>query len=75
MFNVPIIVANRKLVASKNGGLHYPSPLIFNADWDYRPVHSESKRFNYPSISRIQRTKSEEDIAFMSVSDPLLRDH
>ncbi|KAL2342842.1 hypothetical protein Fmac_004127 [Flemingia macrophylla] len=66
-FNLPIMKANRKLVASMNGGLHYPSPLVFNADWNYQPVHQESKRFNYPSISGIQRPESEEDIAFMSV--------
>ncbi|KAL1326706.1 hypothetical protein AAHE18_13G248200 [Arachis hypogaea] len=66
-FNVPIIVADRKLVASENGGLHYPSPLIFNADWEYQPLHSESKKFECPSISKIQRPESEEDIAFMSV--------
>ncbi|KAJ1404996.1 Amidase signature domain [Sesbania bispinosa] len=65
--NIPIIEANRELVASENGGLHYPSPLVFNADWDYRPVHCAIKRFNYPSISGIQRPESEEDIAFMSV--------
>ncbi|XP_027341550.1 uncharacterized protein LOC113854626 [Abrus precatorius] len=66
-FNIPIIKANRKLVASENGGLHYPSPLVFNADWDYQPVNRENERFKYPSISGIQRPKSEEDIAFMSV--------
>ncbi|KAK7358734.1 hypothetical protein VNO77_00672 [Canavalia gladiata] len=65
--NIPIMKANRKLVASENGGLHYPSALVFDADWDYRPVHFEDKRFNYPSVSGIQRPKSEEDIAFMSV--------
>jgi len=50
--------------------LHYPSPLVFNADWNYEPVHYENKRFNYPSISGVQRPDSEDDIAFMSVSDP-----
>ncbi|XP_014505467.1 uncharacterized protein LOC106765383 isoform X2 [Vigna radiata var. radiata] len=66
-FNIPIIKANRKLVAYENGGLHYPSPLVFNADWNYDPVHYENKGFNYPSISGIQRPESEDDIAFMSV--------
>ncbi|XP_027922022.1 uncharacterized protein LOC114179769 isoform X2 [Vigna unguiculata] len=66
-FNIPIIKANRKLVAYENGGLHYPSPLVFNADWNYEPVHYENKRFNYPSISGVQRPDSEDDIAFMSV--------
>ncbi|ESW31931.1 hypothetical protein PHAVU_002G280000 [Phaseolus vulgaris] len=66
-FNIPIIKANRKLVAHENGGLHYPSPLVFNADWNYEPVHYENKRFNYPSISGVQRPESEDDIAFMSV--------
>ncbi|KAK7318360.1 hypothetical protein RJT34_03059 [Clitoria ternatea] len=65
--NLPIIKGNRKLVASENGGLHYPSPLVFNADWAYRPVHPENNRFNYPTISGIQRPESEEDIAFMTV--------
>ncbi|XP_047156111.1 glutamyl-tRNA(Gln) amidotransferase subunit A isoform X2 [Vigna umbellata] len=66
-FNIPIIKANRKLVAYENGGLHYPSPLVFNADWNYDPVHYENKGFNYPSISGVQRPESEDDIAFMSV--------
>ncbi|QCD84933.1 aspartyl-tRNA [Vigna unguiculata] len=66
-FNIPIIEANRKLVAYENGGLHYPSPLVFNADWNYDPVDYENKKFNYPSISGVQRPESEDDIAFMSV--------
>lgn len=65
--NVPIIKANRELVASKNGGLQYPSPLVFSADWDYKPVHCATKRFIYPSISEIRRPESEEDIAFLTV--------
>lgn len=67
--NVPIIKANRDLVASKNGGLQYPSPLVFSADWDYKPVHCATKRFIYPSISEIRRPESEEDIAFLTVSN------
>lgn len=70
--NIPIIKANRETVASENGGLHHPSPLVFNADWEHRLDHGATKRFSYPSISGIQRPESEEDIAFMSVSDPSL---
>ncbi|KAL5858913.1 hypothetical protein ACOSQ4_000209 [Xanthoceras sorbifolium] len=66
-FNIPIIKANRKLVASENGGLHNPSVLIFDSDWDRERAQSVSKRFNYPSLSNVQRPKNEEDIAFMSV--------
>ncbi|KAI5383918.1 uncharacterized protein LOC127106029 isoform X2 [Lathyrus oleraceus] len=68
-FNIPIIKANRKLVASKNGGLQYHSPLLFNAHWDHQPqqVCHEAKRFRYPSVSKIQKPESEEDIAFLSV--------
>ncbi|CAJ1937653.1 unnamed protein product [Sphenostylis stenocarpa] len=66
-FNIPIIKANRKLVACENGGLHYPSPLVFNANWNSEPFHYENQRFNYPSISGVQRPESEDDIAFMSV--------
>jgi hypothetical protein len=67
-FNIPLIRANRKLVASVNGGLHNPSSLVFNPEWDNEQPQRISKRFNYPSISGTKRPESEEDIAFMSVS-------
>ncbi|KAL9422846.1 hypothetical protein AB3S75_035016 [Citrus x aurantiifolia] len=66
-FNLPIIRANRKLVASENGGLHNPSVLTFNPDWGTEQEQEASKIFNYPSISDIQKPENEEDIAFMSV--------
>ncbi|XP_059438986.1 uncharacterized protein LOC132171631 [Corylus avellana] len=67
-FNIPIIRANRKLVASVNGGLHNPSSLVFNIpEWDNEQPQRISKRFNYPSISGTKRPENEEDIAFMSV--------
>ncbi|XP_021905647.1 uncharacterized protein LOC110820477 isoform X2 [Carica papaya] len=66
-FNIPIIRTNRKLVASVDGGLENPFPLVFNPRWDEEYAGEESKRFTHPSISGIQRPKSEEDIAFMSV--------
>ncbi|XP_058731896.1 uncharacterized protein LOC131603558 isoform X2 [Vicia villosa] len=67
-FNIPIIKANRKLVASNNGGLQYHSPLLFNADWDHQSQSRHAtKRFRYPSISTIQKPESEEDIVFLSV--------
>ncbi|KAI4336419.1 hypothetical protein L6164_014948 [Bauhinia variegata] len=65
--SIPIIEANRRFVASENGGLHYPSPLIFNPNWDHQSIQPTNRRFNYPSNSGIQRPESEEDIAFMSV--------
>lgn len=67
-FNLPIIRANRKLIASENGGLHNPSVLTFNPDWGTEQEQEASKIFNYPSISSIQKPENEEDIAFMSVS-------
>lgn len=66
-FNLPIIKANRRLVASENGGLHNPSCLVFNSGWTHENVEKGSKRFNYPALSGIQRPENEEDIAFMSV--------
>ncbi|KAK2662188.1 hypothetical protein Ddye_000762 [Dipteronia dyeriana] len=66
-FNIPIIKANRKLVASKNGGLHNPSVLIFDSDWDREQAQGMSKRFIYPSLLNVRRPKNEEHIAFMSV--------
>ncbi|XP_065872138.1 uncharacterized protein [Euphorbia lathyris] len=67
-FNLPIIRANRRIVASKNGGLHNPSCLVFNPEWNHETVENSSKRFKYPTSSQeIHRPQSEEDIAFMSI--------
>ncbi|XP_028770489.1 uncharacterized protein LOC114727880 [Neltuma alba] len=62
--SIPNIQANRKLVASENGGLHYPPALVFNPDWGYRSLN---KTFNYPSVSGTRRPESDEDISFMTV--------
>ncbi|CAK9321698.1 unnamed protein product [Citrullus colocynthis] len=66
-FNVPTIRANQKLVASENGGLHNPSPLVFNPEWTIKKFQHESKRFCYPPVNGVKRPQNEEDIAFMSV--------
>ena len=68
-FNLPIFAANRKLVASENGGLHKPSCLIFNPEWTDKHVENASNRISYPTVSGIQKPKNEEDIAFMSASE------
>ncbi|KAL1068781.1 hypothetical protein V6Z11_D12G221100 [Gossypium hirsutum] len=65
-FNIPIIRTNRKLVASINGGLHNPSPLVFNPEWSKEQSQGKASRFNHPSAFGIQRPINEEDIAFMS---------
>ncbi|EXB79407.1 hypothetical protein L484_011600 [Morus notabilis] len=37
------------LVASVNGGLHYPSPLVFNPDWgNEQEIDKGRKIFSYP---------------------------
>ncbi|GFZ17286.1 amidase family protein [Actinidia rufa] len=66
-FNIPIIKANRKLVASSNGGLHDPSYLVFTSRWGGEEAQEVINKFSYPSLSGVKRPKSEEDIAFMSV--------
>ncbi|KAG5537337.1 hypothetical protein RHGRI_024700 [Rhododendron griersonianum] len=66
-FNQPIVTANRKLVASENGGLHNPSYLVFNGHWSSEPAQDMRKKFSYPSVTGVRRPESEEDIAFMSV--------
>ena len=71
-FNVPLIRANRKLVASVNGGLHNPSPLVFNPEWSREQSQGKASRFNHPSTLGIRRPKNEDDIAFMSVSQLML---
>ncbi|WCJ36377.1 Glutamyl-tRNA(Gln) amidotransferase subunit A [Euphorbia peplus] len=67
-FNLPIIRANRRIVASENGGLHNPSWLAFNPEWNRESVEHSSKRFKYPiSSEEIHRPENDEDIAFMSI--------
>ncbi|KAL3343428.1 hypothetical protein AABB24_027118 [Solanum stoloniferum] len=67
-FNIPIIRSNRKLVASTDGGLHNPSCLVFNSAWKAQQLeHEPNKKLNYPSPDGIQRPKSDEDTAFMSI--------
>ncbi|KAH7865030.1 hypothetical protein Vadar_001429 [Vaccinium darrowii] len=64
----PVITANRKLVASENGGLHNPSFWVFNPLWGSEPDQdTRKKKFSYPPVSGIHRPESEEDIAFMSI--------
>ncbi|PON71256.1 Amidase [Parasponia andersonii] len=67
-FNIPIMRANRKLVASVDGGLHYPSVLVFNPQWG-ATKHSQPniKTFKYPSSSAVRRPSNDEDIAFMTI--------
>uniref|UniRef100_A0A2N9FMP9 Amidase domain-containing protein n=1 Tax=Fagus sylvatica TaxID=28930 RepID=A0A2N9FMP9_FAGSY len=65
--NIPIIRANRKLVASVNGGLHNPSSLVFNPAWGSEQAQSRGKRFHNPSLVGTKRPENEEDIAFMSI--------
>ncbi|KAK1407130.1 hypothetical protein QVD17_38741 [Tagetes erecta] len=64
---IPIIKDNRKIVATTNGGLKYPSPLVFNSEWKHKEMHYAAKRFSYPSISSVTRPENEEDIAFMTI--------
>ncbi|CAL5440510.1 unnamed protein product [Camellia sinensis] len=66
-FNQPIIKSNRKLVASTNGGLHNPSCLVFNPHWGNDQAQDLRKKLNIPSLFGVQRPKSDEDIAFMTV--------
>ncbi|XP_035846194.1 glutamyl-tRNA(Gln) amidotransferase subunit A isoform X1 [Helianthus annuus] len=64
---IPIIKDNRKIVATTNGGLKHPSPLVFNSEWKHEEIHDDVNRFNYPSVSGVTRPENEEDIAFMTI--------
>ena len=72
-FNIPIMKANRKLVASSNGGLHDPSYLVFTSRWGGEEAQEVINKYSYPSLSGVKRPKSEEDIAFMSVRPLILQ--
>ncbi|KAF8022477.1 hypothetical protein BT93_F0099 [Corymbia citriodora subsp. variegata] len=65
--NIPIIRANRKSVASVDGGLQNPSSLVFDPNWGSDQPDGINGRFTHPVPSGIQRPGSDEDIAFMSV--------
>nr|XP_043608229.1 glutamyl-tRNA(Gln) amidotransferase subunit A [Erigeron canadensis] len=65
--NIPIMKANRKAVATINGGLRYHSPLVFHSKWKHEEAQDDTKRFSYPSATDVTRPKNEEDIAFMSI--------
>ncbi|KAJ8560001.1 hypothetical protein K7X08_004059 [Anisodus acutangulus] len=66
-FNIPIIRSNRKLVATANGGLRNPSPLVFNSAWKSQEAKQVTDKFSYPVTCGIQRPKNDEDIVFMSI--------
>lgn len=66
-FTLPITKANRQLVANSNGGLKYPSVLVFHPDWGAKQTEPLKKTFTYPSFPDIQRPANEEDIAYMSI--------
>lgn len=65
--NIPIIRANRKSVASVDGGLQNPSCLVFNPNWGSEQPDGINRRFAHTVPSDVQRPGSDEDIAFMSV--------
>lgn len=67
-FNIPAFRENRELVASEDGGLHNPMPLIFNSSWGSNVARIPVNKFNYPSLCGVQRPATDEDIAFMSVN-------
>ncbi|KAJ3671784.1 hypothetical protein LUZ60_007863 [Juncus effusus] len=69
-FNIPAFRENRKIVASKNGGLQDPSVLVFNSFWaENKSLNKTNNKFNYPSEKGIQRPSNDEDIAFMTVTE------
>ncbi|XP_020522979.1 uncharacterized protein LOC18434566 isoform X3 [Amborella trichopoda] len=66
--NVPAFRDIRKLVASTNGGLHDPYPLVFHPSWvGAKGVPSNCELYKFPRISGVQRPQRNEDIAFMTV--------
>ncbi|XP_018721331.2 glutamyl-tRNA(Gln) amidotransferase subunit A [Eucalyptus grandis] len=65
--NIPIIRANRKSVASVDGGLQNPSCLVFDPNWGSEQPDGINRRFAHTVPSDVQRPGSDEDIAFMSV--------
>lgn len=68
-YNVPIFRANRKDVASVNGGMHHPSVLVFNSEWSSHKEEKHYQNFEYPVDQHhgLKRPANEEDIAYMTV--------
>ncbi|KAI4387966.1 hypothetical protein MLD38_000348 [Melastoma candidum] len=66
-FNIPVMTANRNIVASVDGGMENPSCLVFDASWSREHVSSSVTRFRFSNPLGLQRPWKDEDIAFMSV--------
>lgn len=66
--NIPGIQANREIVGYPDGGLKNPMPLLFDPGFNRKEFSEPDKKFTYLTLSNVQRPKSDEDLAFMSVS-------
>lgn len=74
-YNIPIFKANRKAVASANGGLHHSSVLVFNSEWSSENEEKQQQQqhhhqsFEYPTHQQhgLKRPGDDEDIAYMTV--------
>lgn len=65
--NIPGFNAIRELVATSNGGLRHHVPLVFDSDFSREETSKPDEKFKYPALEDVQRPKSDEDLAFMSV--------
>ena len=66
--NIPGFQANRDIVGYPDGGLTNPMPLVFDPGFNRKELSEPDKKFTYPTLNNVQRPKSDEDLAFMSVS-------
>jgi hypothetical protein len=73
--NIPGLQANRDIVGLPDGGLRNHMPLLFNPGFNKKEFSEPDAKFKYPTLSNVQRPKSDEDLAFMSVSTNQLLKH
>jgi len=66
--NIPGLQANRDIVGYPDGGLKYHMPLLFDPGLNRKEFCEPDIKFTYPTLSNVERPKSDEDLAFMSVS-------
>lgn len=65
--NIPGLQANRDTVGYPDGGLRNHMPLLFDPGFNKKEFSKPDTKFKYPTLNNVQRPKSDEDLAFMSV--------
>lgn len=73
-WNIPGFQANRELVAFPDGGLYNPVALTFDPSLNTQDFSKPIEHFKYPVLEDVKRPESDDDLAFMTVTHPVIID-